>query len=166
MAGTGSVVVLGVAGSLEGRGASAPLVLGDGAVVVEFEAVDAPEGALVCAPPLLPTVTPGATSVVDDVAPDDAVEAPAGDVASVLPPAVDVDVPDDADVDVVEPADVVAPALVVPGSVDPVEEPVPVDDTPDAGDDELDASALATPGEVTTITPIPNAAANAPTRPT
>jgi hypothetical protein len=38
----------------------------------------------------------------------------------------------------------------------------PVDDEPE---DAPVASALATPGEVTTITPIPNAAANAPTRP-
>lgn len=33
-------------------------------------------------------------------------------------------------------------------------------------DDVFDVSALATPVEVTTITPIPRAAANAPTRPT
>jgi hypothetical protein len=51
----------------------------------------------------------------------------------------------------------------------PEVEPVLVADVPfdaDDGLDEVDESAIATPpGEVTTITPIPKAAASAPTRP-
>jgi hypothetical protein len=50
-------------------------------------------------------------------------------------------------------------------SVDPVVEPLLAEESVDV-DDVLEVSALAKPGEATTITPIPNAAANAPTRPT
>ena len=106
--------------------------------------------ALVCAPPLLLTVTPDATSVADDVAPD-VVVVPAVEVAGV-----EVDSP---------PADVEPEPLV---AVDPVDSPAGVESAELVEDDSEDVpvvSALATPGEVTIITPIPNAAANAPTRP-
>jgi hypothetical protein len=93
----------------------------------------------VFAPPLLLTVTPGAISVVEDVVPDDVV-----DVAA-----------DGGEPSAVPEASFVAPALGVPVSVAPVDV-----------DEVIDGSALARPGEVTTKTPIPRAAANAPTRPT
>lgn len=137
---------------------------GSAGVLVDVGAVDAvSSGVLVCAPPLLLTVTPVPTWVLDDVAPD-------ADELLVVDVAVAVDV--DPELVAVEPLSV---------NVDvEVEVPVPASaaDEPDsvleaelscADDDALDAdpsvSALATPGEATTITPIPNAAANAPTRP-
>jgi hypothetical protein len=110
---------------------------------------------LVWAPPLLLMVTPEATCSDDDVVPDallvDVESAPA-DVAPVV-------------------ADGVSAPLVA------VDED-PVDDSPaevsldaepaDSEDDSEDVSvvsAAAKPGEVMTISPIPRAAANAPTRP-
>jgi hypothetical protein len=54
----------------------------------------------------------------------------------------------------------------VPVSVAPVEESVPAAEPLVDVDEVLDGSALARPGEVMTKTPIPKAAANAPTRPT
>jgi hypothetical protein len=114
--------------------------------------------ALVCAPPLLPTVTPGATSVFVDVAP----------VAPVVSVPVDPD-----------PLVAVDPPPVVPVTDDAVsvDDAEFEDDSPDdvefsLVDEELEeavlepvVSALARPGEVATITPTPMAAASAPTRP-
>ena len=104
----GSGTTTGTVDSLDGAGVSTPLVLVDelGSVV------------LVCAPPLLLTVTPGATSALDDVAPDVCVVP-----VAVVPVAVDVDPPAG-----VEPAPVVGvvdeaedPGVVVPaGSPDVV----------------------------------------------
>jgi hypothetical protein len=125
---------------------------------------------LVCAPPLLAIVTPCSTCD-HDVAPDvlvvlvvvvplpvdgDPVEVPAPAVAVAL---ADVDgVDSDADG-----AGVPAPPA-VPGCDPPAPESVLAVE-PDV-DDELDVSALATPGDVITITPTPRAAAKTPTRPT
>jgi hypothetical protein len=121
---------------------------------------------LVFAPPLLLTVTPGATSVVDDVvpdAPDDVDEVATEDLSSLL--ATD----PLAEPSAVPTASLVAPSLAVPVSVTPAEESVPAADAPVDVDDESEdvsvVSAMATPGDVTTITPIPKAAAKAPTRP-
>ncbi|MBP1819613.1 hypothetical protein [Mycobacterium sp. OAE908] len=113
---------------------------------------------LVCAPPLLLTVTPGPTWVVDDVVPDVDV-AP----AVAVPVAVDVDPTPVVD----EPLSVVVVVDVpVLGGADADElDSVLVAELSCDVDDVLEVSALARPGEVTTITPIPNAAANAPTRP-
>ena len=123
-----------------------------------------------CAPPLLLMVTPGATSVLEEVAPDALVPSvvvplPVDVVAvalEVLALAVPVEVPD-----VDEPAS--GAELVVP-ACDPLTAeslaPEVVDAPAVEVDDEPDESAFAMPGEVTTITPIPRAAANAPTRPT
>jgi hypothetical protein len=67
-----------------------------------------------------------------------------------------------------------APVVVVAVSAPVVESGSPADDVDavlfaaaavDSVPAALDESAAAMPGEVTTITPIPNAAANAPTRP-
>jgi hypothetical protein len=121
----------------------------------------------VFAPPLLLIVTPGATSVVEEVVSDDDGKVPAEDVASPLA----TDEVDDGGTDGDEPSAVpeasfVAPALVVPVSVAPVEESVPAAEPLVDVDEVLDGSALARPGEVMTKTPIPKAAANAPTRPT
>lgn len=107
--------------------------------------------ALVCAPPLLLTATPDATSVVEEVVPDDVTDELVEDVAW-LPVTVD-----DGDV-VLDP-----PVILV--FVAPVEDSAPAAEESVEVDDELDVSALATPGDVTTITPIPKAAAKAPTRP-
>jgi hypothetical protein len=146
----------------------------DAAASVDVEALSASdvdgadvEVSVVCAPPLLLTVTPGATTDVEDVAPDEVLSE---DVAS-LTVTVDVEVVDDADGaaadDVaVEPEPLaVAASLVVPGFGAPVFESAPADESPDDVDDEVDVSALAKPGDVTTSTPIPRAAASAPTRP-
>ncbi|MBE1547796.1 hypothetical protein GGC64_001804 [Mycobacterium sp. OAS707] len=113
---------------------------------------------LVCAPPLLLTVTPGPTWVVDDVVPD-------VDVAPAV--AVPVAVDDDPAPVVDEPLSVVVVVDVpVLGGTDADElDSVLVAELSCDVDDVLEVSALARPGEVTTITPIPNAAANAPTRP-
>lgn len=98
----GSGTSTGTVGSLDSGGGSTPLVLVDelGSVV------------LVCAPPLLLTVTPGATSALDDVAPDGVVSP-----VAVVAGAVDIDPPADAEpapvvveVDVVEDPGVVVPA--------------------------------------------------------
>jgi hypothetical protein len=117
---------------------------------------------LVCAPPLLLTVTPDATSVTDDVAPD-VVVVPAVEVAEV-----ELDSPP-ADVEP-EPLVAVDEVAVPVGdvAVDPVDSPAGVESAELVEDDSEDVpvvSALATPGEVTIITPMPNTAANAPTRP-
>ena len=127
-------------------------------------AVDASDPVvLVCVPPLLLTVTPGATSVLEDVVPD-----------VVVVPVADVSVPVDADtppVDAVSPVvavDEVAPVVDV--ATDPVDSPeelvLDVEPAEDDSEDVSVVSALATPGEVAIITPIPKAAANAPIRPT
>jgi hypothetical protein len=113
---------------------------------------------LVCAPPLLLTVTPGATCVVEEVAPAiaEAEAAEAGCVAAV-------------DAESGDPGESVPVAV---GAASVAEASVAAGDAPAASDEELDVSpveldgsAVATPGAVTTITPIPRAAANAPTRP-
>jgi hypothetical protein len=115
---------------------------------------------LVCAPPLLLMVTPDATWVLDDVVPDvDDVPAPV-DPAPVDPAAV---VASESSSAVEE-----GPAPVVDASVDPPDGS-PGDVAELAEDDSEDVSvvsALATAGEVATITPMPRAAARAPTRPT
>jgi hypothetical protein len=149
--------VVSSAGSLESGGVSTPLVSSSGSVLVgvgAVGAVDASDSAvLVCAPPLLLMVTPGATCSDDDVAPDvvlldEVVSAPV-DVESAPVVAVDAaaDSVDDSPADVS--LDVEFAEL-----VDDDSEDVPV------------VSAAAKPGEVITIAPIPRAAANAPTRPT
>jgi len=127
-------------------------------VLVDAGGVDAAGSVvLVCAPPLLLTVTPDPTWVVDDVVPDvDVSAAEAAPVALDVDPELVVDEPLSVDVAVEVPvlgvaADELESALVAELSCDV--------------DDVLEVSALARPGEVTTITPIPNAAANAPTRP-
>ncbi|MBE1547799.1 hypothetical protein GGC64_001807 [Mycobacterium sp. OAS707] len=114
---------------------------------------------LVCAPPLLLTVTPGPTWVVDDVVPDVDV-AP----AVAVPVAVDVDPAPVVD----EPLSVVVVVDVpVLGGADADElDSVLVAELSCDVDAALEVSAVATPGEATTITPIPKAAARAPTRPT
>lgn len=103
--------------------------------------------------------------MVEDVDPADVVPALDGDVG------VAVDVP--ADVVPPVPEGVSAGPVVIGVPVVPVvlvELAAPVAPAlPDGAlvdvDDESVASALATPGEVATITPMPRAAANAPTRP-
>ena len=138
--------------------ASTPLAFGADSVLVDVGAVDAADSVvLVCAPPLLLTVTPVPTSVLDDVAPDVDVL-----LAVDVPVAVDVD----PELVVVEPLSVdVGVEVPVLGVTAGELESVLVAELSCDVDDVLDVSALATPGEVTTITPIPKAAANAPTRP-
>jgi hypothetical protein len=110
---------------------------------------------LVCAPPLLLTVTPVPIWVLDDVAPD--VE---------LVPAVAVPVTVDPELVVVEPLSVDGAVEVPVLGVAAAElESVLVAELSCGVDDVLEVSALARPGEVATIIPIPNAAASAPTRP-
>ena len=106
------------------------------------------------------TVTPGASSMLEDVVPDVLVLS-----VAVEPEPVDVDPLTDGElvpaVDVAADALSVVPSFMVPVLVVPVvddPEPVPSDDV-------LVESAFATPGEVATISPIPRAAASAPTRP-
>jgi hypothetical protein len=119
----------------------------------------------VCAPPLLPTVTPDATSVLEDVVPDVVVVLVAG-----VPVSVDVD-PPLADVEsapvvaVDEVAVPVVDAAAVPEEDSPDDVVLDVELVEDDSDDVPVVSALATPGEVATITPIPKATANVPTRP-
>jgi hypothetical protein len=157
----GSVVSPEPVGSLVSGGVSTPLVSSSGSVLVGAGAAGASDSVvLVCAPPLLLMVTPEATCSDDDVVPDDVVlpdeveSAPVdvAPVAAVDEPAVPVD---DVAADSVDdsPADV---------SLD-VEFAELVDDD---SEDVSVVSAAAKPGEVTTMTPIPRAAANAPTRPT
>ena len=124
-------------------------------MLADVGVVDSDSVVLVCAPPLLLTVTPVPTWVLDDVAPD-------VDVA----PAVDVSVAVDVDSElvVVEPLSVDV-AVEVPVAVASAADSVPADEASVDVDDVLVVSALATAGEITTITPIPKAAANAPTRP-
>jgi hypothetical protein len=139
-------------GSLESCGVSTPLASPAGSALVGAGTADDPDSvALVCAPPLLLIVTPDATWAVEDV---------------VLPVGVDPLLVDAAPVVGVDA--VAVPAVDVPAD--------PVDDSSDdvalaelvedESDDVPVVSALATPGEVTTSTPTPRAAANAPTRPT
>ena len=113
---------------------------------------------LVCAPPLLLIETPGAICVVEEVAPTlaEAAAAEAGFVAAV-----------DA-----EPAPPGASVSEAVGEVSAAAAPLAAGDAPVASAEELavspvelDESAVATPGAVTTIIPIPRAAASAPTRP-
>ena len=124
--------------------------------------VDVDSVVLVWAPPLLLTVTPDPTWVVDEVAPEVFAESAAAGPVSVVDPWLPVGV---------ELADVKAVSICVglllcdvPGV-----EPVLAADVPLDADVELEAvdeSAIATPpGEVMTITPTPRAAASAPTRP-
>ena len=113
---------------------------------------------LICAPPLLLTVTPGATCVVEEVAPAVA-EAEAAEAAFVAAVDAESEDPDES-----VPAAVGA-ASVAAASVAADDAPAASDEELDVSPVELDGSAVATPGAVTTITPIPRAAANAPTRP-
>jgi hypothetical protein len=110
-------------------------------------------------------VTPGATWTLEDVVSDVLVLS-----LAVVPVPVDVELVVDVEptpvvaVDPVVdggPADVPDTLVVVPVFVDGVLESAPPADVEPG----FVESALATPGEVTTINPIPNAAANAPTRP-
>jgi ribonuclease E len=120
---------------------------------------------LVCAPPLLLTVTPVPTEVLDDVAPEVDVAPVVTGPVTVDPELVVVD-PELVEVDP-EVVEVVSPPVVaaveVPVLAAPAAESAPADEAP--VDDEPDVSAVATPGDVMTITPMPKAAANAPTRP-
>jgi hypothetical protein len=109
-------------------------------------------------------VTPGATSVDDEVVPADEVSVGEAVVLSVIEVLEEPDT-----VDVVD-----APVVVLPVTEPVVESDSPAEDVDallfaaaavDSAPAALDESAAAMPGEVTTITPIPNAAANAPTRP-
>jgi hypothetical protein len=159
----GSVVSTGTDGWLDVGGTSTTLVSsGDSGLAGVGGADSSASVVLVCAPPLLPMVTPVATSVLDDVLPD-VCEVPVAVVPLVasppvaLPP-VDVD-PPLADVEAVPVADSDV-------SSDPVALGVELAElVEDESEDVSVVSALATPGEVTTMTPIPRAAANAPTRP-
>ena len=111
---------------------------------------------LVCAPPLLLTVTPGATCVVEEVAPTVAEEkSEAAFVAAVDAESED---PDESVPAAVGAASVAAASVAADGAA-------ASDEELDVSPVELDESAMATPGAVTTITPIPRAAASAPTRP-
>jgi hypothetical protein len=114
------------------------------------------------APPLLLIVTPGATSVEDEVEPADEVMAVVDWV--VMPAAlVESGTVEDGGVAAVEPAAVEPEDT----SVESVPE-VSVSVVPVLSADEVDesvSSAKATPGEVITAMPIPKAAARAPTRP-
>jgi hypothetical protein len=133
---------------------STSLVSSVASAPVDSGAVEGPGSVvLVCAPPLLLTVTPVPSCVLEDVAPDVFVVSVAS--GSLL-----------AEVESVEPADVDdAPTLeefvCEPSAAAPVLAEAASLDV----DDVLEVSALARPGEVTTITPIPKAVANAPTRP-
>jgi hypothetical protein len=101
-------------------------------------------------------MTPVPTWVLDDVAPDDVAPAVA------VPVAVDVD----PELVVVEPLSVDGAVEVPVLGVAAAElESVLVAELSCGVDDVLEVSALARPGEVATITPIPKAAASAPTRP-
>jgi hypothetical protein len=111
-------------------------------------------------PPLLLIVTPGATWDVDPVAPDVCVVSVDAEVPVEGEPVLvdaDPDEPTEAAVSLVVVLVFAASALVP--VLPPVDVPVDVEVEPVV-------SALATPGEVMTITPMPKAAANAPTRPT
>ncbi|MBE1551128.1 hypothetical protein GGC64_005188 [Mycobacterium sp. OAS707] len=108
-----------------------------GADSLDFGSVSTP---LVCAPPLLLTVTPEPTSVLDDVVPE-VFGVPVGVVA--------------VSVDVGPLVAVEAPAVVVPGdgvAVDPVDSPVEVVDAElvDDSEDVPFVSAAATPYPVAT----------------
>jgi hypothetical protein len=110
---------------------------------------------LVCAPPLLLTVTPVPTWVLDDVAPEVDV-----------PPAVAVSAAVDVGPVLVEgEPPLVVVAVEVPVPVASAADSVPAGEASVDVDVEPDVSAVATPGEVPTINPIPKAAASAPTRP-
>jgi hypothetical protein len=100
-----------VAGSLDSGWVSTPLVSSGNSALVDSGAVDAADSVLlVCAPPLLPTVTPGAASVLEDVVPDVV-------VVSVAVVAVDVES---------------APVVAVDDAVPVVDvAAVPADDSPD-----------------------------------
>ena len=103
-------------------------------------------------------VTPGAICVVEEVAPADA-EAEAAEAAIVAAVDAESEDPDES-----VPAAVGA-ASVAAASVAAADAPAASDEELDVSPVELVGSAAATPGAVTTITPIPRAAASAPTRP-
>jgi hypothetical protein len=133
---------------------STSLVSSVASAPVDSGAVEGPGSVvLVCAPPLLLTVTPVPSCVPEDVAPDVFVVSVAS--GSLLAEVETVELADVDDAPTLEESDcgasAAAPALAEEASVDVV--------------DALEVSALARPGEVTNITPIPKAAANAPTRP-
>jgi hypothetical protein len=122
-----------------------------GAVSTVVGAVD---GEPLWAPPLLLIVTPGVTSVDDEVEPVDGVEVV---VVWVVVPSVLVE-PDTVDDGAVEPVAVpVVSVSVVSVLVVSVLSAVEADDSL--------PSARASPGEVITAMPMPSAAARAPTRP-
>ena len=106
-------------------------------------------------------VTPGAIWMLEEAAPDVVVLSVVADPVPVVEEEpVAVDVSDD------EFTAVPVPALVVPVPVVPVFEVPVLDSAPEVPPVDVESvvveSALATPGEVAIITPIPNAAANAP----
>jgi len=105
-------------------------------------------------------VTPGATCVVEEVAPavTEAEAAEAGFVAAL-------DAESGAPESVPESVPSGGAASVAAASVAAAAAPVASDEELDVSPVELVGSAAATPGAVTTITPIPRAAASAPTRP-
>jgi hypothetical protein len=115
--------------ALDSGSVSTSLVVVEGAG--DIGVVEAPESvASVCAPPLLLTVTPDPTSVLDDVAPD-VVEVP---VAAVAP------VPVSADVDPV--VDVEPPPVVVAVDEAPVVDVAEVDDAAELVDDSEDEAPV------------------------
>jgi hypothetical protein len=132
----GSGITTGTVGSLDGGG-STPLVLVDelGSVV------------LVCAPPLLLTVTPGATSALEDVAPDGF-----GSPVAVVAVAVAVEPLGDVEPAPVAVDEVEDPAVVVPaGSLDVVLLDVELAElVDDESEDVPVVSAAATPYPVAT----------------
>lgn len=129
-------------------GASSTVVDGLGVGSVSVEPV--------CAPPLLLTVTPGPTSVDDDVDPVDDVVVSVVAVV-VLSVVLEPDTVDDGAVDIDD-------SVEVPVESAPVE-PVVVSALSPVDEDESDVSADASPGDVIAAMPIPSAAARAPTRP-
>jgi hypothetical protein len=153
----GSSTSTGTVGWLDSGSASTPLVSSRGSVSAGRDVTGSDSGPLVWAPPLLLTVTPVATSVLEDVVPE-VCEL----LLAVIPLSVAVD---PAPVDVIEdgPASLVDAADDSEGDAsDDVESPELVED--DSEDDPV-VSALATPGTAAMIAPIPSAAARAPTRP-
>jgi hypothetical protein len=140
----GSAVSPEATGSLDSGWVSTPLVSSSDSPLGGAGAVDACDSvALVCAPPLLLMVTPDAVEVDDDVVPlvVDVESAPAVGVDEGAVPVVDV------------------------AAVPVDDSPVDVELVEGDSDDVPVVSALATPGEVAIIIPIPRATANVPTRP-
>jgi len=140
----GSGVSPEAAGSLDFGWASTTLVSSRDWALVDFGAVDASDSVvLVCAPPLLLTVTPDATWVLDDVAPDVFVVS-----VAIVPVPVDVD---PALIEVDSPPVAVAVDEVAVPVVDVAADPVddsPVDVVPaelDAEDDSDDVAVVSAP---------------------